>query len=154
MKKCVIYTRVSTSAQAEKDFNSCEAQRNKILSYVQSQENLEVVKEYSDPGFTGADLNRPGLKRMLEDIGQKKIDLVLAYKIDRLTRSSKDFYNLLECFEENGVSFVSVTEYFDTESPSGRLLRNVMLTFAQFERELTAERTRDKMLERAKKGMW
>ena len=92
MKKCALYTRVSTSMQAEKDYGSCEAQRDKILSYVKSQENLEVYREYSDPGFTGSNLNRPALKELLNDIAQKRIDSVLTYKIDRLTRSSKDFY--------------------------------------------------------------
>ena len=154
MKKCAVYTRVSTSMQAEKEYNSCEAQKDKILSYVKSQENLEVFKEYSDPAFSGSNLERPALKALLGDIGRGQIEVVLTYKIDRLTRSSKDFYALIEFFEKHGVSFVSVTEQFDTASPSGRLLRNIMLTFAQFEREMTAERTRDKMLARAEKGLW
>ncbi len=153
MKKSAIYTRVSTSMQAEKDYNSCEAQKDKILSYVKSQENLEVFKEYSDPGYTGANLDRPGLQELLTDISQKKIDMVLTYKIDRLTRSSKDFYSLIEFFEKYGVSFVSVTEHFDTSSPSGRLLRNIMLTFAQFEREMIADRVKNTLFQRAEKGM-
>jgi DNA invertase Pin-like site-specific DNA recombinase len=90
----------------------------------------------------------------LEDIKQKKIDIVLAYKIDRLTRSPKDFYQLIEVFEQHNVSFISITERFDTSTPAGRLLRNIILTFAQFEKELTSERTKDKLLERVKKGMW
>ena len=154
MKRCAIYTRVSTANQAEVEYNSCEAQRDKILSYVKSQEDLEVYKEYSDPGFTGADVDRPAMQELLKDISQRKIDMVLTYKIDRLTRSSKDFYTLIEFFEKYGVSFVSVSEHFDTSSASGRLLRNIMLTFAQFEREMTAERTKDKLLQRAEKGMW
>ena len=154
MKNCVIYTRVSTSMQAEKDYNSCEAQRDKILSYVKSQEDLEVYKEYSDPGFSGGSLERPGLNQLLRDIATGAIQAVLTYKIDRLTRSSKDFYSLIEYFEKHGVTFVSVTEHFDTSSPSGRLLRNIMLTFAQFEREMIVERTKDKMLQRAEKGLW
>jgi len=154
MRKAAIYTRVSTAMQAEKDYNSCEAQKDKMLSFIKSQDNLEFVKEYSDPGFTGSNLDRPGMKEMLRDIAARKIDVVLAYKIDRLTRSSKDFYSLIEFFEKYGTSFVSVSECFDTSSASGRLLRNIMLTFAQFERELTAERTRDKMLQRAEKGLW
>ena len=96
MKRCALYTRVSTTMQAEKDYGSCEAQRDKILSYVKSQEDLEVVKEYSDPGFSGSNLERPALKELLNDIANKKIDRVLTYKIDRLTRSSKDFYSLIE----------------------------------------------------------
>lgn len=154
MKKCAIYTRVSTSMQAEKEFNSCESQRDRILSFVKSQEDLEIYKEYADPGFSGASLDRPGLSELLRDVEDRKVRVVLAYKIDRLTRSSKDFYMLIDFFEKHGVSFVSVTEHFDTSSPSGRLLRNIMLTFAQFERELAAERTRDKMAQRAEKGMW
>jgi site-specific DNA recombinase len=154
MKKAAIYTRVSTSMQAEKDYNSCEAQKDKIVSYIKSQEDLEFFKEYSDPAYSGGDVERPALKELLRDIRDKKIDVVLTYKIDRLTRSSKDFYALIEFFEKYGVSFVSVTERFDTSSPSGRLLRNIMLTFAQFEREMTVERTRDKMNQRALKGLW
>ena len=152
--KCAIYTRVSTDNQAGKEFNSCEAQEEKILSFINSQENMEVSNIYSDPGFTGANVNRPALTKMLEDMKQNKINLVISYKIDRLTRSPKDFYQLIELFEKHGVDFISVTERFDTSTPSGRLLRNIMLTFAQFERELVSERTRDKMLQRAQKGMW
>jgi site-specific DNA recombinase len=140
--------------QAEVEYNSCDAQKDRILSYIKSQEDLEFFKEYSDPGFSGGDLERPALKQLLRDIEDKKIDEVLTYKIDRLTRSSKDFYALIEFFEKYGVSYVSVTERFDTSSPSGRLLRNIMLTFAQFEREMTSERIKDKFEQRAIKGMW
>ena len=154
MKPCAIYTRVSTAMQAEVEYNSCEAQRDKILSYIKSQEDLEVYKEYSDPGFTGSNLERPALKEMLADIAQGKIQSVLTYKIDRLTRSSKDFYALIEFFEKHSVSYVSVTERFDTSSPSGRLLRNIMLTFAQFEREIISERIRDKIGAEKKRGKW
>jgi len=152
--KCAIYTRVSTDNQAEKEFNSCEAQEEKIRNFVKSQNNWEVVKVYSDPGYTGANINRPALQELLEDLKQGIINNVLVYKIDRLTRSPKDFYQLIEYFENYNVSFISITERFDTSTPSGRLLRNIMLTFAQFERELASERTRDKMFERAKKGLW
>lgn len=144
--KCAIYTRVSTDNQAEIEFNSCEAQEAKIKSFIRSQENMEVFKVYSDLGFTGANLNRPALNEMLADIKQNKINLVISYKIDRFTRSPKDFYQLIEIFDKYGVDFISVTERFDTSTPSGRLLRNIMLTFAQFERELASERTKDKML--------
>ena len=154
IKQCAIYTRVSTDMQAEKEFSSCEAQKEKIRSFIQSQDNWQIFKVYSDAGYTGANTNRPALQELFEDIKQKKIDIILAYKIDRLTRSPKDFYQLIEIFEQNNVSFVSITERFDTSTPAGRLLRNIMLTFAQFERELTSERTRDKLLERVKKGMW
>ncbi|EKD27690.1 MAG: resolvase protein, partial [uncultured bacterium] len=150
--KCAIYTRVSTDGQAEVEFNSCEAQENKILSFIKSQEDMQVHKTYSDPGFTGANTNRPALQEMFNDIREHKINLVIAYKIDRLTRSPRDFYQIIEYFEKYDISFISVTERFDTSTPSGRLLRNIMLTFAQFERELTGERVRDKLLERAQKG--
>ena len=152
--KIAIYTRVSTDTQADKEFNSCEAQENKIRSFIASQENMEIHKVYSDQGYTGANINRPALMEMLHAIQQGKIDLVISYKIDRLTRSPKDFYQLIEVFEKHNANFISITERFDTSTPSGRLLRNIMLTFAQFERELISERTRDKMLERAKKGLW
>lgn len=154
MKRCAIYSRVSTANQAEVEYSSCEAQKDRILSYIKSQEDLEVYKEYTDPGFSASDLDRPAMRELLRDIGQRKIDMVLTYKIDRLTRSSKDFYTLIEFFEKHGVSFVSVSEHFDTSSASGRLLRNIMLTFAQFEREMTSERTRDKLIQRAQKGFW
>ena len=153
-KQCAVYTRVSTDFQAEKEFSSCESQEEKIKSFIQSQNNWQIFKVYSDAGYTGANTNRPALQELLEDVKQKKIDIILAYKIDRLTRSPKDFYQLIEFFEQNNISFISVTERFDTSTPAGRLLRNIMLTFAQFERELTSERTKDKMLERAKKGFY
>ncbi len=152
--RCAIYTRVSTDNQAEKEFYSCEAQEEKMKAFVKSQNNWEVFKVYSDPSYTEANLNRPALQELLEDIKQGKTDIVLAYKIDRLTRSPKDFYYLMEIFEKYKVDFISITERFDTSTSAGRLLRNIMLTFAQFERELASERTKDKMLERAKKGMW
>ena len=168
---CAIYTRVSTDNQAEVEFNSCEAQEAKIRAFISSQEGMRVFKVYSDAGYTGANLERPGLKRMLADIRdpgylpsansgmtpRKRndgVDVVIVYKMDRLTRSPRDFYQLIELFEKCGVDFISVTERFDTSTPSGRLLRNIMLTFAQFERELASERTKDKMLQRADKGMW
>ena len=152
--KAAIYTRVSTDVQAEVELNSCETQESKIMSFIASQNNIEVYQVYSDQGYTGANTDRPALKNMLVDIQQGKIDIVISYKIDRLTRSPKDFYQLIEIFEKYDVSFLSITERFDTSTPSGRLLRNIMLTFAQFERELISERIRDKMLERARKGLW
>lgn len=152
--RCAIYTRVSTSNQAEVEYGSCEAQRDRILSYIKSQDKLEVYKEYSDPGFSASTIDRPAFTEMLRDIADKKIDAVLTYKIDRLTRSSRDFYNLIEYFDKYNVSYVSVSEHFDTSSAAGRLLRNIMLTFAQFEREMTSERVKDKAEQRAKKGFW
>ena len=128
--ECAIYTRVSTDNQAEREYNSCEAQEEKIKAYVRSQENLNLYKVYSDLDFSGASLERPGLQKMLGDIIEGKIDCILTYKIDRLTRSPKDFYTLMKLFDKHGVAFISITENFDTSSPSGRLLRNIMLTFA------------------------
>ena len=115
---------------------------------------MQIYKTYSDPGYTGANLDRPALNQMFQDIQNGKINIVIIYKIDRLTRSPRDFYQIIDFFEENDVSFISVTERFDTSTPSGRLLRNIMFTFAQFERELASERTKDKMYQRAQKGLW
>ena len=153
-KNCAIYTRVSTDMQAEKEFSSCESQEEKIRSFVKSQNGWSVSKIYSDGGYTGANTDRPALQELMSDVGKNKINVVLVYKIDRLTRSPKDFYQLIEFFENNNIDFISITERFDTSTPAGRLLRNIMLTFAQFERELVSERVKDKLLERAKKGMW
>ena len=152
--KAAIYTRVSTDVQAEVEFNSCETQESKIRSFIASQDKMDIYKVYSDQGYTGANTDRPALTEMMADIQQGKIDIVISYKIDRLTRSPRDFYQLIEVFDKYSVSFLSITERFDTSTPSGRLLRNIMLTFAQFERELISERIRDKIFERAKKGMW
>ena len=154
VKNCAIYTRISTDMQAEKEFSSCESQETKIRDFIKSQNNWQVYKVYSDAGYSGANTNRPALQELLKDIKQNKIDIILAYKIDRLTRSPKDFYQLIEVFDKYNVDFISITERFDTSTPAGRLLRNIMLTFAQFERELVSERVKDKLLERAKKGMW
>ena len=126
---CAIYTRVSTDNQAEVEFNSCEAQEAKIRAFISRQEGMEVFKVYSDAGYTGANINRPALQELLNAIKEKKINLVISYKIDRLTRSPKDFYQLIELFDKYNVDFISVTERFDTSTPSGRLLRNIMLTF-------------------------
>src|SRR3989339_563989 len=153
MKNCAIYTRVSTDNQAEKEFSSCEAQEQKMKSFIASQDNWQVFRVYTDAGYSGATLERPALQELLSDLKKEKIDIVFVYKIDRLTRSPKDFYQLVEFFEQAKIDFISITERFDTSTPAGRLLRNIMLTFSQFERELTSERTRDKMLERAKKGL-
>lgn len=115
---------------------------------------MVIYKAYSDPGYTGTNLNRPALNQMFQDIRDGKINIVVVYKIDRLTRSPKDFYQIIDFFEDHNVSFISVTERFDTSTPSGRLPLNIMLTFAQFERELSSERTKDKMYHRAQTGMW
>ena len=130
--RCAIYTRVSTDMQMEAEFNSCEAQEDRIRSFVASQEGFVAGSLYTDPGFTGANMERPGLKSLLADIRLGLVDMVLTYKIDRLTRSPRDFYQLIEIFEAHNVGFISVTERFDTSTPSGRLLRNIMLTFAHY----------------------
>ncbi|MBL0250059.1 MAG: recombinase family protein [Elusimicrobia bacterium] len=151
---CAIYTRVSTDMQAEVEFNSCEAQEERIRSFIASQEGFKIFKVYTDAGFTGANTHRPAMQDMLRDISAGNIDMVLTYKIDRLTRSPRDFYQLIELFEKHGAGFISVTERFDTSTPAGRLLRNIMLTFAQFERELASERVKDKVIQRVRRGMY
>ena len=152
--RCALYVRVSTQNQMGGDYNSLETQRERLQAYVHSQEDWEVHQVYEEGGFSGAGLNRPALQAMLTDIARGEIDCVLAYKIDRLTRNQRDFYWLIDCFEQYKVSFISVTQHFDTSNAMGRLLRNILLDFAQFEREMTSERTRDKMEQRAQKGYW
>ena len=152
--RCAIYTRVSTDQQAEVEFNSCDAQEDRIRSFITSQEGFSVAQVYSDPGFTGANTARPGLQQIISDVQAGKLDMVITYKIDRLTRSPRDFYQLIELFEAHNTGYISVTERFDTATPAGRLLRNIMLTFAQFERELASERIRDKFAQRAKRGLY
>ena len=151
--RCAIYTRVSTDMQAEVEYNSCEAQEDRIRSFIDSQPGFSVSGVYSDPGFSGANLDRPALRRLVDDVAAGRLDMVVTYKIDRLTRSPRDFYQLIEHFEGHNVGFISVTERFDTSTPSGRLLRNIMLTFAQFERELISERVKDKLIQRVKRGL-
>jgi site-specific DNA recombinase len=152
--RCAIYTRVSTDQQAEVEFNSCQAQEDRVRSFIASQEGFTVGGVYHDEGYTGANIDRPKFKQMLTDIRTGKIDMIITYKIDRLTRSPRDFYQLIEVFEAHNVGFISVTERFDTSTPAGRLLRNIMLTFAQFERELASERIRDKCAQRAQRGLY
>jgi len=154
--RCGIYTRVSTDNQVEKIYNSLETQKESAISYIQSHkfEGWTHEDTFEDGGYSGATLDRPDLKRMLRVIKKKGIDAVLVYKVDRLTRNQKDFYQLIDYFEKYGVTFISITQNFDTSSAAGRLMRNIMLDFAQFEREMTAERTKDKLCARAKRGMW
>jgi site-specific DNA recombinase len=151
--RCAIYTRVSTDQQAEVEYSSCEAQEDRVRSFINSQVGFVVAKVYSDPGFTGANMDRPALQRLAADVAAGLLDMVVTYKIDRLTRSPRDFYQLVEHLDAHNVGFISVTERFDTSTPSGRLLRNIMLTFAQFERELISERVRDKLVQRVKRGL-
>ncbi len=151
---CGLYTRVSSRNQADADYSSLETQRERLEAYCQSQENYSVFKVYEDGGYSADSLDRPALKEMLRDIREGRINCVLTYKIDRLTRSVRDFHQLVDLFDRCSVKFVSVTQSLDTQNPMGRLLRNVLLDFAQFEREMTADRTRDKMFQRAQKGLW
>src|ERR1700683_735974 len=155
--RCAIYTRKSSEEGLEQSFNSLQAQREACEAYVASQrhEGWQVVaRKYDDGGFSGGNMNRPGLKQLLDDIAARLIDTVVVYKVDRLTRSLTDFAKIIEVFDQQGVSFVSVTQQFNTTSSMGRLTLNVLLSFAQFEREVTGERIRDKIAASKKKGMW
>ncbi|EXI92780.1 MAG: DNA-invertase hin [Candidatus Accumulibacter sp. BA-94] len=156
-KRCAVYCRVSTDERLHQSFNSIDAQKEAGLASVASQRAegwIPVPDDYIDPGFSGGNLERPGLKRLLADIEAGKIDIVVVYKIDRLTRSLTDFSRLIEVFERNKVSFVAVTQQFNTTTSMGRLMLNVLLSFAQFEREVTGERIRDKIAASKAKGMW
>ncbi len=155
--RCATYTRKSTEEGLEQDFNSLDAQREACAAFVASQAGLGwklVSKRYDDGGVSGAHMERPALQALLDDICKGKIDVVVVYKIDRLTRSLTDFARIVEVFDEYDVSFVSVTQQFNTTTSMGRLTLNVLLSFAQFEREVTAERIRDKIAASKKKGMW
>ena len=154
---CAIYTRKSSEEGLDQDFNSLHAQREACEAYIASQkhEGWKAVKtHYDDGGFSGGTMERPGLKRLLEDIEIGKVNVVVVYKVDRLTRSLADFAKIIERFDKQSVSFVSVTQQFNTTSSMGRLTLNVLLSFAQFEREVTGERIRDKIAASKKKGMW
>ncbi len=156
IQRCAIYTRVSTDQGLEQEFNSLHAQREAAQAYVKSQahEGWKLVREHYDDGrFSGGSMERPALQKLLADIKERRIDIVVVYKVDRLTRSLTDFAKLVELFDEHGVSFVSVTQSFNTTS-MGRLTLNVLLSFAQFEREVTGERIRDKIAASKKKGIW
>ncbi len=155
--RCAIYTRKSTEDGLEQDFNSLQAQREACEAYVLSQRSegwMLLPDMYDDGGFSGGSMERPGLKQLLADVGAGKIDIIVVYKVDRLTRSLMDFARIVEILDEKGASFVSVTQSFNTTSSMGRLTLNVLLSFAQFEREVTAERIRDKIAASKKKGMW
>jgi site-specific DNA recombinase len=155
--RCAIYTRKSSEEGLDQEFNSLDAQREACSAFITSQVGLGwklVPDRYDDPGFSGGSMERPALKRLLEDIRGRRIDVVVVYKIDRLTRSLTDFSRIVEVFDQAGVSFVSVTQQFNTTTSMGRLTLNVLLSFAQFEREVTAERIRDKIAASKKRGMW
>ena len=156
-KRCAIYTRKSTEEGLEQDFNSLDAQREAGEAYILSQAGegwMALPRIYDDGGFSGGTMKRPGLTALLADIEAGKVDVVVVYKVDRLTRALSDFARLVEVFDANHVSFVSVTQAFNTTTSMGRLTLNVLLSFAQFEREVTAERIRDKIAASKKKGMW
>ncbi|ACY13231.1 recombinase family protein [Haliangium ochraceum] len=155
--RCAIYTRKSTSENLDMDFNTLDAQREAGEIFVQSQahQGWELLPEhYDDGGFTGGNMERPALQRLLADIEADKIDCVVVYKVDRLSRSLLDFARMIQAFEKQGVSFVSTTQQFNTATPIGRLTLHLLLSFAQFEREMISERTRDKMAAARRRGKW
>lgn len=157
MKRCAIYTRKSTEEGLDQSFNSLDAQRDACAACIASQRHkgwILVKTAYDDGGFSGGSMDRPALRQLLADIREGLVDIVVVYKIDRLTRSLADFAKMVEVFDAKGVSFVSVTQQFNTTTSMGRLTLNVLLSFAQFEREVTAERIRDKIAASRKKGMW
>jgi site-specific DNA recombinase len=155
--RCAVYTRKSTEEGLEMEFNSLDAQRDACEAYIASQKSegwVELADRYDDGGFSGGTLERPALRRLLADIEDGRIDVVVVYKIDRLSRSLMDFAKLVEVFDRNGVTFVSVTQSFNTTTSMGRLTLNILLSFAQFEREVIGERIRDKIAASRKRGMW
>ncbi len=157
VRRCAIYTRKSSEEGLEQDFNSLHAQRDASEAFIKSQqgEGWRLVKAgYDDGGLSGGNMERPALQRLLEDIRHGLIDVVVVYKVDRLTRSLADFAKMVEVFDAQGVSFVAVTQQFNTTTSMGRLTLNVLLPFAQFEREVTGERIRDKIAASKRKGIW
>ena len=155
--RCAIYTRKSTEEGLEQSFNSLHAQREAGEAYIRSQQQsgwVALEKRYDDGGCSGANLERPALQKLLEDVTGGKVDVVVVYKVDRLSRSLLDFARLMGVFEQRGVSFVSVTQDFNTTTSMGRLTLNILLSFAQFEREIISERTRDKLGAARRKGKW
>jgi len=155
--RCAIYTRKSTEHGLELEFNSLDAQRESCEAYIKSQTHegwKALSRRYDDPAYSGGSLDRPALQRLLADIDAGRVDVVVVYKIDRLTRSLSDFAKLVELFDKKAISFVAVTQQFNTTTSMGRLTLNVLLSFAQFERELSSERVRDKVAASRKKGKW
>ncbi len=156
-KRCAVYCRVSPDERLDPSFNSLHAQREAGGAFIARQRAegwMAVEDDYVDPSYAGGTLQRPALKRLLSDIEAGKIDIVVVYKIDRLTPSLTDFARLIEVFERHGVSFVSVTQQFNTTTSMGRLTLNILLSIAQFEREVTGERVRDKIAASRRKGLW
>ncbi len=156
-RRCAVYTRKSSEEGLEQDFNSLQAQREACEAFIRSEasEGWKLIKAaYDDGGLSGGTMERPALQQLLTDIGEGLVDIVVVYKVDRLTRSLADFAKMVELFDARGVSFVAVTQQFNTTTSMGRLTLNVLLSFAQFEREVTGERIRDKIAASKKKGMW
>jgi site-specific DNA recombinase len=155
--RCAIYTRVSTDHGLDQEFNSLDAQYDAASAYIKSQAHAGwtlIRSRYDDGGYSGGSTDRPDLQKLLDDIRARKIDVIVVYKVDRLTRSLADFAKLVELFDSHGVSFVSVTQQFNTTTSMGRLTLNVLLSFAQFEREVTSERIRDKIAASKRRGLW
>ena len=155
--RCAVYTRKSTDEGLDMEFNSLDAQRESCEAFVLSQRQegwRALPNRYDDGGYSGGTMERPALKRLLADIEDDKINVIVVYKVDRLTRSLADFAKIVETLDKKGVSFVSVTQQFNTTTSMGRLTLNILLSFAQFEREVTGERIRDKIAASKKKGMW
>jgi site-specific DNA recombinase len=155
--RCAIYTRVSTEHGLDQEFNSLDAQYDAASAYIRSQAHAGwtlIRSRYDDGGYSGGSTDRPDLQRLLDDIRARKLDVIVVYKVDRLTRSLADFAKLVELFDAHNVSFVSVTQQFNTTTSMGRLTLNVLLSFAQFEREVTSERIRDKIAASKRKGLW
>jgi site-specific DNA recombinase len=155
--RCAIYTRKSSEEGLEQSFNSLEAQREACEAFIASQreEGWRLLPaHYDDGGYSGGNVDRPALQQLLADVGGWKVDIIVVYKVDRLTRSLSDFSKIVEALDARGVSFVSVTQQFNTTTSMGRLTLNVLLSFAQFEREVTGERIRDKIAASKRKGMW
>ena len=155
--RCAVYCRKSSEEGLEQEFNSLDAQRDAGLAYIESQRHegwITTADRYDDGGFSGANLDRPAIKRLLTDIEGGRVDVVVVYKIDRLSRALMDFAKLVEVFDRHNVTFVSVTQSFNTTTSMGRLTLNILLSFAQFEREVIGERIRDKFAASRKRGIW
>src|SRR4030088_416163 len=155
--RCAIYTRVSTEYGLDQDFNSLDAQYDASSAYIKSQAHAGwtlIRSRYDDGGYSGGSTDRPDLQRLLDDIRSRKLDVIVVYKVDRLTRSLADFAKLVELFDQHGVSFVSITQSFNTTSSMGRPTLTVLLSFAQFEHVVIGERVRDKIAASKRKGLW
>ena len=155
--RCAIYTRKSSEEGLEQSFNSLDAQREACEAFIKSQRHegwVLVPTRYDDGAFSGGNMERPALKKLLADVTARRVDTIVVYKVDRLTRALSDFAKIVEILDAQGVSFVSVTQQFNTTTSMGRLTLNMLLSFAQFEREVTGERIRDKIAASKAKGMW